>query len=252
VVLSGAGGDELFAGYPWRYYKAVNNNNFDDYIDKYYLFWQRLINNKQLQQIFSPIKDKTDHVWTRDIFADVFKSTAAIQSPEEYINHSLYFEAKTFLHGLLVVEDKLSMAHSLETRVPFLDNDLVDFAQQIPVKLKLGNLDQITRMDENEIGKIHKTNDGKLILRQAMSKHIPQTIHNAVKQGFSSPDNSWFKGDSINFVKEKLLDSNAEIYQFLDKKHTQHVINEHLDGKKNRRLFIWSLLNLEQWMNIYK
>ena len=52
--------------------------------------------------------------------------------PEDYINHSLYLEAKTFLHGLLVVEDKLSMAHSLETRLPFLDNDLVDFAQRSP------------------------------------------------------------------------------------------------------------------------
>ena len=48
------------------------------------------------------------------------------------MNHSLYFEAKTFLHGLLLVEDKLSMAHGLETRVPFLDNDLVDFAQALP------------------------------------------------------------------------------------------------------------------------
>jgi hypothetical protein len=55
----------------------------------------------------------------------------------DYVNHSFYFEARTFLHGLLVVEDKLSMAHSLETRVPFLDNDLVDFAMQIPVNLKL-------------------------------------------------------------------------------------------------------------------
>ena len=61
--------------------------------------------------------------------------------PEDYVNHSLYFEAKTFLHGLLVVEDKLSMAHGLETRVPFLDNDLVDFAMRVPVRRKLGNLD---------------------------------------------------------------------------------------------------------------
>lgn len=70
-------------------------------------------------------------VWTKDIFASVFKTPVNVQTPEEYINHSLYFEAKTFLHGLLVVDDKLSMAHSLETRVPFLDND---FAQKIPVK----------------------------------------------------------------------------------------------------------------------
>jgi len=251
VVLSGAGGDELFAGYPWRYYKAVNNNSFDSYIDKYYSFWKRLIDNKDIKNVFAPIADDVKDVWTRDIFADIFKTPISSQSPEEYINHSLYFEAKTFLHGLLVVEDKLSMAHSLETRVPFLDNDLVDFAQKIPVGLKLSNLEQTMRMDENEIGKVQKTNDGKLILRKAMSQHIPQDIYSAVKQGFSSPDQSWFKGESIEFVKEKLLDSNASIYKYMDKTSTQKLINEHLSGAENRRLFIWSLLNFEEWTQHY-
>lgn len=251
VVLSGAGGDELFAGYPWRYYKATNNNNFDDYIDKYYSFWKRLIPNKDIQHVFSPIANDTKNVWTKNIFANVFNTPSIGQTPEEYINHSLYFEAKTFLHGLLVVEDKLSMAHSLETRVPFLDNDLVDFSQKIPVALKLKNLKNIARMDENEIGKLHKTNDGKMILRKAMSRHIPEDIHNAVKQGFSSPDNSWFKGESIEFVKERLLNPQARIYDYMDKKATQKLITEHLSGEKNRRLFIWSLLNFEEWNNIY-
>jgi len=251
VVLSGAGGDELFAGYPWRYYKAVNNDNFDNYIDKYYSFWKRLIPNKEIQNVFSPIMEESKNVWTRDIFANVFKTPIKNQTPEEYINHSLYFEAKTFLHGLLVVDDKLSMAHSLETRVPFLDNDLVDFAQKIPAKYKLGDLHKVIKMDENEIGKMQKTNDGKVILRKAMSKYIPEDIHKAVKQGFSSPDQSWFKGESIEFVKAKLLNNDANIYKYMDKNATQRLINEHLTGKENRRLFIWSLLNFEEWSNIY-
>lgn len=251
VVLSGAGGDELFAGYPWRYYKATNNKNFDDYIDKYYGFWQRLIPNKVIQDVFAPIAGETKEVWTRDIFANVFKAPTLSESPEEYINHSLYFEAKTFLHGLLVVEDKLSMAHSLETRVPFLDNDLVDFAQQVPVNMKLSNLDHVVQMDENELGKMHKTSDGKIILRKAMSNYIPEDIHTAVKQGFSSPDNSWFKGESIDFVKSKLLSDNASIYNYMDRTSTQQLINEHLTGEQNRRLFIWSLLNFEEWNTVY-
>ena len=251
VVLSGGGGDELFAGYPWRYYRATNNKNFDEYIDKYYGFWKRLIDNRDIQKVFAPIADDIKDVWTRDIFANVFKTPSTLQTPEEYINHSLYFEAKTFLHGILVVEDKLSMAHSLETRVPFLDNDLVDFAQQVPVNMKLKNLDKVTRMDENEIGKMHKTNDGKVILRKAMSPYIPEDIHQAVKQGFSSPDNSWFKGESIEFVKEKLLNSDAHIYKYMDRKAVEKLVNEHLSGEKNRRLFIWSLLNFEEWSNIY-
>jgi len=254
VVLSGAGGDELFAGYPWRYYKAVNNDNFDNYIDKYYKFWKRLIPNKEIKNVFSPIFEDTKDVWTRDIFANVFShshSSSTFYLAEEYINHSLYFEAKTFLHGLLVVDDKLSMAHSLETRVPFLDNDLVDFAQKIPAKYKLGDLHKVVKMNENEIGKMQKTNDGKVILRKAMSRYIPEDVHKAVKQGFSSPDQSWFKGESIEFVKAKLLDENANIYKYIDKEATFKLINEHLNGKENRRLFIWSLLNFEEWSNIY-
>jgi len=172
--------------------------------------------------------------------------------PEDYINHSLYFEAKTFLHGLLVVEDKLSMAHSLETRVPFLDNDLVDFAMQVPVRLKLGNLTEVVRLNENEPG--HKntkyflrTNDGKLLLRKAMSRYIPAAVTNQEKQGFSAPDASWFKGESIDYVRRRLFAERARIYEFLDREAVQDLLNEHLEGQQNRRLLIWSLLNVEQW-----
>ena len=255
VVLSGAGGDELFGGYPWRYYRAVSNDNFEDYIDKYYLFWQRLIPNKVIHQVFGPVWDEVKDVWTRDIFRDVFKHHEdRIQSPEDYINHSLYFEAKTFLHGLLVVEDKLSMAHGLETRVPFLDNDLVDFAMRCPVKLKLNNLSDVVRISENEPGNktkkyFQKTRDGKTILRNALSKYMPETISSAVKQGFSAPDASWFKGDSIDFVRRTLMDGKPRLYNIMDRQAVQPLIEEHLNGQQNRRLLIWSLLNVETLMD---
>ena len=74
------------------------------------------------------------------------------------MNGSLYFELKTFLHGLLVVEDKLSMAHGLETRVPFLDNDLVDFAMRFLVRLKLKNRSPVLRQNENESTNILQSN----------------------------------------------------------------------------------------------
>ena len=96
-----------------------------------------------------------------------------------------------------------------------------------------------------------KTNDGKVILRKAMGKYIPQDIHSAVKQGFSSPDQSWLKGESIEFVKAKLLNNNANIYKYMDRDATQRLVNEHLNGEQNRRLFIWSLLNFEEWNSIY-
>lgn len=253
VVLAGTGGDELFGGYPWRYYRAVINDDFNQYIDKYYLFWQRLVDNSQLKKIFAPIWDKVSHVWTRDIFRDVFhKHADRLTRPEDYVNHSLYFEAKTFLHGLLVVEDKLSMAHSLETRVPFLDNDLVNFAMEVPVGLKLGNLQEMVRINENEPGnKTHqyfkKTSDGKLILRKALNRYIPNEVTSKAKQGFSSPDESWFKGDSMQYIQNKLFDINKLIYNYFDFSTVESILKKHMHGIENKRLFIWSLLNIEEW-----
>lgn len=257
VCLSGGGGDELFGGYPWRYYRAVVNDDFEQYIDKYYLYWQRLIPNKVVQQVFQPIWPAVQQVWTRDIFRDVFQTHAPqLTRPEDYINHSLYFEAKTFLHGLLVVEDKLSMAHSLETRVPFLDNDLVDFAMRTPVRFKLGNLGEVVRLNENDPGSktakyFDKTRDGKLILRQAMQRYIPHEVTKREKQGFSAPDASWFKGESIDYVRRVLFDKQAHLYDYLDRTAIQELVAEHLDGKQNRRLLIWSLLNVEWWLRTF-
>lgn len=251
VVLSGTGGDELFGGYPWRYYRAVVNDSFESYVNKYYGFWQRLIPNSLMSGVLAPIWKDVSHINTRDIFQGVFAShSASLTRPEDYINHSLYFEAKTFLHGLLVVEDKLSMAHSLETRVPFLDNDLADFAMKLPARLKLGNLGEVVRLNENEPGSktaryFQKTRDGKLILRKAMARHIPKKITDAEKQGFSAPDASWFKGESIDYVRNKLYRGNPRLFEFMDRKAVHALVDDHLSGRENRRLLIWSLLSLE-------
>ena len=256
VVLSGTGGDELFGGYPWRYYRAVVNADFDDYVDKYFGYWQRMLTDEEQKALFAPVCGQTAGICPRDIFSSVFTGKRQrLCGPEDYVNHSLYFEAKTFLHGLFIVEDKLSMAHSLESRVPFMDNDLVDFALQVPVGLKLGNLTDVVRLNENEPGKLRryfeKTKDGKLILRKAMSRHIPEEITGAVKQGFAAPDASWFKGDSIDYVRRKLLEGRALLYHFFDRNAVVSLVNEHLEGKRNRRLFIWSLLNFEWWLRKY-
>jgi asparagine synthase (glutamine-hydrolysing) len=206
-----------------------------------------------MEGIFQPVWPCVKHVSTRDVFRGVFHSHAhELSRPEDYINHSLYFEAKTFLHGLLVVEDKLSMAHSLETRVPFLDNDLVDFAMQVPVSLKLGSLSDVVRLNENEAGSkseryFQRTKDGKLLLRKMMDRYVPARITQAEKQGFSAPDASWFKGESIEYVRRTLYQGQPRLWEFLDRRPVLSLVDEHLEGKQNRRLLIWSLLNLETW-----
>lgn len=251
VVLSGAGGDELFGGYPWRYYRAVINNDFDHYIDKYHNFWQRLIPKSEMHRALSPIWTQVRDVDSRDLFKTVFQSRPkTLSRPEDYINQSLYFEARTFLHGLLVVEDKLSMAHGIESRVPFLDNDLVDFSMQVPARLKLGNLGEVIKLNENEPGAktakyFQKTNDGKLILRKVMQKHLPAAVTEREKQGFSAPDASWFKGESIDYIRKILLNPQAAINKYLDTGFIRKVIDEHTAGVANHRLQIWSFISIE-------
>lgn len=256
VIMSGAGGDELFAGYPWRYYSAQGSKNFDEYTDNYYRYWTRLIPDRLKPHFFQAhaYKDVFNYK-TKDVFRDVFKSQniSQLNTPEEYINHSLYFESKTFLHGLLIMEDKLSMAHSIETRLPFLDNNLVDYATQIPVKYKLKNILNISRLNENEPGGkrvqyLNKTNDGKLILRKALTEILPYSYKNAVKQGFSAPDASWFMGESIDYIRRLLYNDTALIYNYLRPQTIHDLLDEHFSGRQNRRLLIWSLLSFEWWL----
>jgi len=257
VALAGSGGDELFAGYPWRYYRAVVNDHFDHYIEKYYRFWHRLIPNEVMPGFFSAdVWNDVKDLSTVDVFRAQFPDTQAPSTPAEYVNHSLYLEAKTFLHGLFVVEDKLSMAHSLENRVPFMDNDLVDFAQQVPVALKLRDLDQVVRLNENEPGDktqryFQRTRDGKLLLRKVMERYVPDTITNQVKQGFTGPDANWFRGDSMDYIRREILDPDAAIYEHLDPAGVRPLVEDHLEGRENRRLLLWSLMSFEHWCRTF-
>ncbi|MBZ0202753.1 MAG: asparagine synthase (glutamine-hydrolyzing) [Ignavibacteria bacterium] len=258
VVLSGTGGDELFAGYPWRYYRAVVNDDREHYMEKYYKYWQRLIPDSYKPSFYQPdIYPKIWNYQTKDVFYNVLSSKMGGSiSPEEYVNMSLYFESKTFLQGLFLVEDKLSMAHSLETRVPFMDNDLVNLAMKIPVHYKLKNLSEVILINENEPGSktqkfFDQTNDGKIILRNALSRFVPESYKSGKKQGFSAPDASWFKGESIEYIKSLLMDKRARIYEYMQYDTVQNLINEHFEGKTNRRLLIWSLLSFETWLRTF-
>ena len=132
-------------------------------------------------------------------------------------------------------------------------NDLVDFAMNCPVNLKLNDLGEVVRINENEPGGkpgkyFQKTNDGKKILRKMMRNYIPEEITEAQKQGFSSPDASWFKGESIEYVKRSIFGKDAKVYDYLDRNSIEALVSEHLEGKNNRRLLIWSLLNLEEML----
>ena len=257
VCLQGTGGDELFGGYPWRYYRVFHSLNQQEFLDNYYGFWQRLVADNQKKELFTEkVLKEIDIDEPRKIFDRVFTFNKELkyERPEDHIQNSLYFEAKTFLAALLIVGDKLAMANGLEERYPFLDNDLVEFAQRIPVRFKLGNLEaEIKKLDENLPAYLKKTlsyqtyDDGKNILRQAMDSFIPDLIKNRKKQGFSAPDENWYRGENAIYIENLLLKSKAVSSEFIRKDFISKIINEHAQRKANHRLLIWSFLNFEWW-----
>lgn len=258
VCLQGTGGDELFGGYPWRYYKVFDSLSQEDFFDQYYDFWQRLVPREDKEQLFlSDVIEKIDLDAPRKVFERVFTFNKKLKysTPQDHINNSLYFEIKTFLPGLFLVGDKLSMAHGLEERFPFMDNDLVDFAMKVPVEHKLGNLEQeIDKIDENIERKrklYREYDDGKNVLRKAMMEYIPKKIIERKKQGFSAPDESWYRGENATYIKELLLESETLSIRYINKDYIKKIVNEHLNEGKNHRLLIWSFMNFEWWCRIF-
>lgn len=250
VVLSGAGGDEMFGGYPWRYAHAKHDLTLDEFIDEHFRVWHRLSNFRTLDSLLSPIRSRVSDFSTREILANIVRSKGITPSTrEEFVNRCLYFEARTFLHSLLIVEDKLSMAHGLETRVPFLDNDLVNFAMKCPVGLKIHDhslgLGTRNALDSLDFKRQSGASNGKQILRAAMRKHLPPSRVHAAKQGFASPDAEWFRENSASFLKRRLSRKSSPLFDYLDFQTTQSLLNAHQQGIANQRLIIWSLLSFE-------
>lgn len=259
VCLQGTGGDELYGGYPWRYYRIFKSLGKQDFFDQYYDFWQRMVRDEDKSKLFTnDTLNKINGIdEPRHIFEKVFKFNEKLSydTPEQHINNSLYFEIKTFLPGLFLVGDKLSMAHSLEERFPFMDNDLVNFAQKIPVKHKLGNLEMMKRLDENDFGHKHKRyaeyDDGKNVLRKAMLDLMPEQIINRKKQGFSAPDESWYRGENAAYMKDLLLNKKTVSSDFINPSFVEKIMDEHINKKINHRLLLWSLMNFEWWCRIF-
>jgi asparagine synthase (glutamine-hydrolysing) len=164
----------------------------------------------------------------RRIFEQALNST----NSEGILNKVLSFETKTFLAGLLTVDDKLGMANSLEVRVPFLDNELVDFMQTVPAKYKF------------------KENTSKYLMKKAMAGVLPDFVLNRKKQGFTPPEQSWYRGQTMGYIKELLLSPRADRGIF-NRNYIQQAIDQHVSGQVNHRLLIWSMLCFEWWCRIF-
>jgi asparagine synthase (glutamine-hydrolysing) len=248
VCLSGAGGDELFGGYPWRYAAAAAVDSLPAFDDAYYAYWERLVPDRAKPAFFEPgLWDRLKDRLGRPHFDELIRGApsevpAGGPPPSRRLTRALWFELNTFLPGILTVEDRVSMCHSLEVRVPFLDNDLVDFALTIPNEYRVGPLGDVGQRGAPMQGRA-----GKQVLRRAVSSLLPPEVVGERKQGFSAPDGNWYRGPNLQYVKEVLLDRRTLGRGLFQPREIQRIMDEHCAGKANHRLLIWSLLCLE-WL----
>ncbi len=229
VVLSGVGGDELFAGYPWRYDPVVHLDRAR-FAERYYQLCCRLLSDQERTELFS---DEM-HAALGDFAPfDTFRTELNEVEAPDPLHLALGFDFRTFLHGLLIVDDKLSMAHSVEARVPFLDNDLVDYVAQMPPELKLSN------------------GQGKVVLRKAMAGLLPDDVLARRKQGFTPPDRTWYKYYNWRYIEELLLGPRALGRGYFRPSALRRLLDDHLQDRRDHRFLIWSLMCFEWWNRLF-
>jgi asparagine synthase (glutamine-hydrolysing) len=262
VVLGGQGGDEIFGGYA-RYLVAYfeqcikaaidgtyKNGNFvvtiesiipnlgilQEYKPLIREFWKdglfgplderffRLVNRSNDMQS-EILWDDLDMSAVKESFFNIFNSRANVKK-EAYFDSMTHFEFKTLLPALLVVEDRMSMAHGLESRVPLLDHPLVEFAATVPADLKFDG------------GRL------KHLLKNSYRNVLPEPILNRRdKMGFPVPLKEWFGSELQSFGKDVLSNMHSRQRDFFD---TGEVIkNFGSEGQFSRKT--WALLSLELW-----
>jgi asparagine synthase (glutamine-hydrolysing) len=263
VLLSGAGGDDLFSGY--RRHQAINNEKYFRLLP---VFIRKLITNITrsiatdtivLRRIKKGLKDidKTTsqrmagyfHWLPSDVMKSIFSAEwkeklekynsdqyfeiLNLEIPEEKspLNRMLYWEMKTFLvdHNLNYT-DKMSMSTGVEVRVPLLDMELIEFSQIIPPELKM---------------KGHET---KYILRKVAERYLPPEVIYRPKTGFGAPIRKWVINDLDEMINERLSPERIKNRGLFDAEKVWQLINDNKKGKIDASYSIWSLLAIESWM----
>jgi asparagine synthase (glutamine-hydrolysing) len=143
----------------------------------------------------------------------------------------LYFDTKTWLvDDLLIKADRMSMAASLELRVPFLDYRLVEFAATIPSKHKI------------------KKGEGKYPLKKMMEGILPNDIIYRKKMGFPTPLKLMFQNELRSYAENLLLSEETKLHQFFKKTRIEQLIQEHNNDKFDHHKTLWQLVVLEEWL----
>jgi asparagine synthase (glutamine-hydrolysing) len=248
VVLSGMGGDELHGGYLYRYQmtlphrQQVKKKGFKALLKGFFSKPPSSGVDVFKSILEFPIKRcDWDHVLTPDILRSItgFRPFDIMdrlfrECPSEDIwDIIMYIDARAYLHGLLVLEDKLSMIHGLETRVPLLDNELVDFILDLPWDL----------LCDGETGKI--------VFRESVRPWVPKEIYSKPKMGFGPPDASWYRRALKDFIASVLSEEKIRKRGIFLPEFVQKTLDDHFSGRCNNTPLIWSLLSVENWCDTF-
>jgi asparagine synthase (glutamine-hydrolysing) len=129
-------------------------------------------------------------------------------------------------------QDQMSMSASLESRVPFLDHQLVEFVCSLPTEYKL------------------KGFDTKRILRHSLGSSVPPEIVTRSKKGFPTPIKEWFRHEFASTIRELLQSPNTLLVEYIQPEYIQCVLQRHISGQWDLQEQIWTLANLELWLRI--
>jgi asparagine synthase (glutamine-hydrolysing) len=259
VALSGDGADDLFASYGhhrliWPIagvQRALTEGSSLDEID-YGFFKERkdfVLNLAQYQpwewrlayaafmehEKMDLLSPKGQHVFTSYSTIDFLKNIYESCNPEvDKLNKMLYLDIHTLLHNeILYFNDMLSMASSIEVRVPFLDFRMVELACSIPGTLKIKN----TTL--------------KYILRKVAARYVPSEILERPKEGFVLPKNTWLRQEMAPMVREILSKDRLEIHGFFNQGYVDSLINRFFAGDESLTFKIWSAIVFQLWYEDY-
>ncbi|HZF38948.1 MAG TPA: asparagine synthase (glutamine-hydrolyzing) [Blastocatellia bacterium] len=265
VVLTGEGSDELMAGY-YRHWKTVYNLSLGA---RYYGWTPEALRRAARDGIDRlPIGSALRHRLSRTFLSrtpdveSLYLDNFAVFSREQQLrlltpeaqgragaldpyattrrrlaqsdatttlNRLLYADTKTYLHELLMKQDQMSMAASLESRVPFLDHRLVEFTARLPERMKLRRLTT------------------KYVLRRSMKGVLPKPILTRSKMGFPTPVGAWFRGAYRSVIDEYALSARSRDRGVFDPAFVRNLVAEHQSGARDHSQRLWSLVNFEMW-----
>ncbi len=149
------------------------------------------------------------------------------------VSRLLYADQKTYLVELLMKQDQMSMACSIESRVPFLDHKFVEFAASVPPHMKL------------------RGSQGKYILKKAVADLLPPGIIHRKKQGFPTPLTTWLRQDRARVLLDYLRDPDGILVEYIDARYLDDLLEKHSSGFAEATDRIWRLLNLQIWGDMY-